>query len=353
MNMEHYLEQLELTEMMEKLDGLFAGNAWDLQGMLEQIMAGSWKTVFSMIWKGLAGSFLAEFAGMKGIMASILILGMLSVLVSAFLTSFENHQIAEIAHTIFYLLLLAILLKLFSRCFQTAKQTLEGMTQFCRFVLPALCLSLGPAAGSVTAAGYYELALLVIFLVESFILRICLPLLPVFMLLLVMNGVWEDQKLSGLMELLEKGLGTAAHFSLAAVTGLGFLQSMVAPALDSLKRGAAQKAVSAIPGIGGLAEGTTQLLLGSAVLLKNSLGLFALLLLLALVAAPVCELFLYGALLKVSGALVGVVADKRLTACIVRTADAVFLALRLVFCGAACFFIMTAIVTCLVGRGMV
>lgn len=351
MSMEHYLEQLELAEMMEKLDGLFAKNAWDLNGMLEQIMAGNWKDAFFTVWKGFTGSFATELAGMKGLMVSILILGMLSVLVSAFLESFENHQIAEIAHTIFYLLLLAVLLKIFAKCFQTAQQVLERMTQFCRLVLPALCLSLGPAAGSVTAAGYYELALLVIFLVESFLLKICLPLLPAFMLLLLMNGVWEDQKLSVLMELMEKALKTAAHFSLAAVTGLGFLQSMVAPALDSLKRSAAQKAVSAIPGIGDLAEGTTQLLLGSAVLLKNSLGMFALLLLTALLAVPFCELFLYGALLKVSGALVGVVTDKRLTACIVRTADAVFLALRLVFCGAACFFIMTAIVTCLVGRG--
>lgn len=350
-NMEHYLEQLELSELMGQLDGLFAGRSWELGSMFEQIMEGNWKEALSMMREGLFGSFVSEFAGMKELMMSILLLGILSVLVSAFLSSFENHQIAEIAHTIFYLLLLAILLKIFAQCFLTAKQVLEVMTQFCRLVLPALCLSLGPAAGSMTAAGYYELALLVIFLVESFLLHICLPFLPVFMLLVVMNGVWEDQKLSALTELLEKGLRLAAHFSLATVTGLGFLQSMVAPALDSLKRSTLQKAVSAIPGIGDLAEGTTQLILGSAVLLKNSLGMFVLLLLAALVAIPLGELFLYGILLKLSGALVGVVADKRLTACIVRTADAVFLALRLVFGAAACFFIMTAIVTCLVGRG--
>lgn len=351
MNMEHYLEQLELAEMMEKLDGLFDRSSWDFGGMLERIMEGEWEAVFKAVWQGIAGSFLGELAGMKSLMVSIVLLCMLSVLVSAFLSSFENHQIAEIAHTIFYLLLLAILLKIFTRCYQTAQQVLEAMTQFSKLVLPALCLSLGPAAGSVTAAGYYELALLVIFLVESFILRICLPALPVFMLLLLMNGVWEDQKLAALMELVEKALQAAAKFSLAAVTGLGVLQSMVAPALDSLKRSTAQKAVSAIPGLGGIADGATQLLLGSAVLLKNSLGMFALLLLVALIAVPFFELLLYGVLLKVSGALAGVVADKRLTACIVRTADAIFLSLRLAFCSAACFFIMTAIVTCLVGKG--
>lgn len=351
MKMEHYLEQLDMTEMMENLDGLFPESAWNLSGMFDQILAGNWKAALSMIWQGIFGRLLSEAAGMKGLMATILLLGLLSVLISGFMTGFENQQIAEIAHTIFYLLLLAVLLKIFYQCYQTACQVLEVMTQFSGFVLPALCLSLGPAAGTVTAAGYYELALLLIFLVESFILRICMPFMPVFMLLLLMNGVWEEGKLAALMELLEKGLFAAAKFCIASVTGFGFLQSMVAPALDGLKRGAAQKVVSAIPGLGDLAETTTQLLIGSAVLVKNSLGVFALLLLTALVAVPFGKLLLYGVLLKVSGALVGMAADKRLTNSILRTADAVFLSLRLAGCSAACFFILTAIITCLVGRG--
>lgn len=348
MNMEHYLEQLDLTEMMAELNGFFPDFSWNLTAVFEQIMAGNWKECGSLLWKGISGAFLNEAAGMKGLLASILILGMLSVLISSFMTSFENYQIAEIAHYIFYLLLLAVLLKIFSASYKTAQQVLNEMTRFSKLVLPALCLSLGPAAGTVTAAGYYELALALIFLVETFLLNLCLPLMPVFMLLLLMNGVWEEGKLASLMELLEKGLCAAAKFSLAAVTGMSVLQSMVAPALDGLKRSAAQKAVSAIPALGGLAENTAQLLVGSAVLLKNSLGLFALVLLAGLVAIPFLELFAYGSLLKIAGALIGIVADRRLTACVNRTADAVFLTLRLTATGAACFFILAAIVTCLV-----
>ena len=239
-------------------------------------------------------------------------------------------------------------LKIFSAGYELARHSLTAMTGVSKLTLPALCLSLGPAAGSVTAAGYYELALLLIFLVETFLLKICLPLLPVFMLLLLMNGVWEEGRLSLLSALLEKGLRAAAKFCLGAVTGLGVLQSMVAPALDGLKRTAAQKAVSAIPALGDLAEGTTQVLIGSAVLVKNGIGLFAVLLLAALLAVPFFKLFAYGVLLKAAGALVGIVADKRLVGCIERTADAVFLTLRLAASGAACFLILIAIVICLV-----
>ena len=72
------------------------------------------------------------------------------------------------------------------------------------------------------------------------------------------------------MELVEKSLSWILKFCLGTVTGLGVLQSMVAPALDAWKRTAAQKAIAAIAGLGDLAEGTAQVLLGSAVLVKNS-----------------------------------------------------------------------------------
>lgn len=56
---------------------------------------------------------------------------------------------------------------------------------------------------------------------------------------------------------------------LTCITGIGLLQSMVTPVLEQLKLNVAGKALSAIPGLGGLAEGTAQLLIGSAVLVKT------------------------------------------------------------------------------------
>ncbi len=348
--MEHYLEQLDLAEMMAELDAFFPEFSLDLSQVLEQILEGKAREAFQGVWKEILDGAFAQVAGMRGILVSILILGLLSVLLSGFAAGVENRQIADIAHYIFFLLLLTILLKIFYQCNQIAGGILQNMAQFARLTLPALCLSLGPSTGTLTAAGYYELALVLIFLVESFLSSVCLPVLSAFMLLLLMNGVWEEGKLSSLMELVEKALRGAAKVSLTTVTGLGILQSMVAPALDGLKRGAAQKVISAIPGLGGLAESTTQLLIGSAVLIKNSIGLLFLLLLAAMTALPLLKLCLYGVMLKIGGALIGIVADRRLASCVNKTADAVFLALKLSGTGAACFFVLTAIITCLVGQ---
>ena len=351
--MEHYLQQFDLAELMNQLDSFFPTMKLDWQALFSLILEGEWKQAFWTMCQSLAGTLGGQIGGMKNLLASILILGVLSVLVTSFLSGFENHQTAQVGYAVFYLLLLAILFRIFSACYEVAGELLSLLGQFCSLMFPALCLSLSAAAGSLTAAGYYQTALFLIAVSETLLLKICLPALSALMLLLLMNGIWEEGKLSFLMELVEKAVRTVVKVAVGAVTGLSVLQSMVSPVVDGLKRGAAQKAVAAIPGIGDMAEGTAQRLVGSAVLVKNSIGMFALLLLAALVALPCLKLFLYGFLLKVGGALIGVVADKRLTGCVIRTGDVIWLMLRLCLAGAGGFMILIAIVTCLVGKGTV
>ena len=341
-NTEHYLEQLNLTELMEQLNRCFSSAFladFSLEQLFSDILSGNGKEALQLLGRQIAGSVGQEFSGMRQILSVLLLLGILSVLVSCLMGSFENQQVAQIAHDMFFLLVLTVLLKVFSAVYRITGSTLETLKQFSHLTLPALCLSLGPAAGSVTAAGYYELTLGFIFLIERFLTGFCLLLLPFWMLLVVLSGVWEEGRLSAMMELVEKSLSWILKFCLGTVTGLGVLQSMVA-----------QKAIAAIPGLGDLAEGTAQVLLGSAVLVKNSLGMFVGILLAVLLVVPLLKIAAYGVVLKLAGAFVGLVADKRLTACMTKTADVVFSSLKLAGTGAACFWILAAIVSCLAGR---
>ena len=350
--MEHYLEQLDMGELMGQLDSFFPEAEWDAARLFSQVRQGDWNGAAAAVWENLAVSLGGQAEGMKGLLVSILILGVLSVLVTAFLSGFDNPQTAQVGYAVFYLLLLSVLFRIFAACYEAAGELLTGVGQFAGVLFPALCLSLSLSAGSLTAAGYYQIAVFLIALSENLLVRICLPALAAYMLLVLMNGIWEEGKLSALMDLTEKAVHTVMKLSVSAVTGLGVLQSMVAPVLDGLKRTAVSRTVAVIPGIGDLAEGTTRLLLGSAVLVKNSLGVLGLLLLAALMAVPCCKLFLYGLLLKLGGALIGVAADKRLTGCCVKAGDAIWLLLKLCLAGAGGFVVLVAVIICVVGKGV-
>ena len=67
---------------------------------------------------------------------------------------------------------------------------------------------------------------------------------------------------------------------LGAIVGLQIVRNMVSPVMDAMKRSAVGKAASAIPGIGNAVTAVTELVLTSAVMVRNSFGAVIVILLL-------------------------------------------------------------------------
>lgn len=110
---------------------------------------------------------------------------------------------------------------------------------------------------------------------------VVLPLIYSYSLLNLINGIWVEEKLALLTDLLEKAIGWILKASLGVVTGISVFQSLITPVLDSVKTSAVEKALSALPGIGNAADGILELAVGSAVVIRNSIGVLLLLLLIA------------------------------------------------------------------------
>ena len=72
----------------------------------------------------------------------------------------------------------------------------------------------------------------------------------------------------------------------------------------------------------------SELALGSAVVIRNSIGVVLLLLLLLLCAAPLVKIALIALLLKTAAAFMGIISDRRITACADRAGNACLLLLR-------------------------
>ena len=66
-----------------------------------------------------------------------------------------------------------------------------------------------------------------------------------YVLLTVINGVWMEEKLTLLLELLGKVVSVGIKATLGVITGFSMLQAMVSPVLDSLQSSMMKKAVSA------------------------------------------------------------------------------------------------------------
>ncbi len=342
--------QYDLGEISRGLEEMLPDYRWDTQKILNRILQGEIFAAVGLVWEGIKGTLGAELAGLKNIFAAILILGIVSALFSNFSDIFQNHQVADISFYFLYLLLMAVLMKTFLAASGIASGMVADIVLFIKMFIPTYFMAVGAAQGPASAIVYYQFMLLLAYGVEKLLSSVLLPMIYSYVLLALMNGVWAEERLTLLLECLKKGIGLGLKVALGAVTSLSVFQSMITPVLDSLQGTAVKKAISVIPGIGNLAEGVTEMVVGSAVLIKNSIGLLLLLLLLAICLVPLAKLFLIACVMKGSAALAGIVSDRRITGCTDRVGDGSLLLFRTAFTAVALFLIVIAVVAYTTGK---
>lgn len=338
-------EELGLDDLRDGLSELFPSYDIDPEALLEQLLTGDVLGAMTGLFSGTIRELSVQAQGLRGILVWLLILGVASALMSHFVDIFDRSQVADLSFYLMYMLMAAILLKCFAQAAETARVTMENIVLFVRLLVPAYMTAVGLAAGSVTMSVTYQLLLLMIYGVEALLIGIALPMTQGYLLIAVVNGVWQEGKLSLLADLLEKGIGWLLKAALAVVTGVSVFQAAVTPMLDATRTGLLQKMLSMVPGIGGAAGSVTGLIVGSALVIKNCVGVLFLILLVVLCAAPLLHIFLIGFLLKCAAALMGIVSDRRIVGCANRTGAAAMLLLRTTGTSVLLFLIAIAVVT--------
>lgn len=345
MDLDTIWQDYGLDRLSEGIQQLFPGSGISAERLLEQVMSGDILGALSDLFTGGAAGITNQLSGMKNVFIWLLVLGIVSSLITHFVEIFDVHQVADMSFYFMYLLFTAILLKCFLQAADTALQTLEDITLFIRLLVPAYLISVGVSTGAVTVSVVCQLMLLVIYGVEYILSGWVIPLVYSFVMLSMVNGIWVEEKLTMLIELLEKAVGWILKGAVWVVTGISVFQALITPVVDSVKRSALQKIVSAIPGVGNVADGAVELVLGSALVIKNSIGVVLLILILVLCAAPLLKIGLIAGVLKCSAAFMGVVGDKRITTCVNRAGDGGLLLLKTTATAILLFLISIAVVS--------
>lgn len=342
----------EIDTMEERFEALFPTYQFDGKQVLSLILQGKIKEAVITLASGLTGMIKTQFSEIRTLFVMILLLGITAALFSNFADIFQSRQVSDIAFYFIYLLLTAGLLKVFGNAAAVVSDMLNQLITFMQLFIPTYLLAVGTAAGAASAAAYYQLFLLIVYLIEKFYVSLLLPMIYSFILLSVINGVWMEEKLNLLLDFVQKLVGWGIKITLGIITGFSLLQSMISPVVDAMEASALKKAVSMIPGIGGLTEGMFEMVAGSAILIKNSIGIYITLVMLFVCILPVVKILLLSGTLKAGAALIGIVSDKRMTNLANRVGDGSLMLLKVALSAIALFIISIAIVAYSTNRGM-
>lgn len=340
-----------LDELEEGMRSLFPEYNLSLPALLERIMEGDILGAMTQFLGGIISGMATSATGMKNIFVWLIVLGVVAAVMTHFIDIFDKHQVADLGFYFVYLLMTAVLLKSFSQTMETAAATIENIVIFVKLLVPTYLLSVGIATGTTTVSAYYQLMLLLIYGAENVLVGVVIPLIYSKCLFSLINGIWVEEKLGALIKLMDRIIGWILKASIGIVTGISVFQAVITPVIDSVKASTVQKALSAIPGMGNVAEGVVELVVGSAVIIKNSIGIVLLILLLVLCAAPLLQIFFAAILMKGAAAIMGIVSNKRLTTCVDQTGDSCMLLFRTTGTAMFLFMITLAVVAMATNRG--
>lgn len=340
-----------LDELQEGMDVLFPEYEIRVQELFERMLQGDILSCLTELMRQTIAKLSADAVGLKNLFIWLILLGIASALLSHVVELFDAHQVADLGFYFVYLSMIAVLLRCFLDSAETAGQALENIVLFGRLLVPVYLIAVGAATGSISAAAYYQLFLILIYGVEKLLLGVGLPLCYAFCMLNVINGIWPEEKLSLFIDFVKKCIDWLIKGAIGIVTGVSVFQSLLNPVLDAFRAGGMQKAMTAIPGMGNAAEGVLELAVGSAVVIKNSVGVVLLCGLLLLCVNPLLKILLTALVIKLSAALMGMVSDKRITLAANRAGDAALCLLRTTATGFFLFFISLAVSTLATNRG--
>lgn len=222
---------------------------------------------------------------------------------------------------------------------------IQFMTVFGPIYFPAVAV----AKGSVTAISFYSLTLFLVYLVEMFLKYVVLPAIHIYILVSMLNYLTKESYLSKLAELIKTVLVWIMKTILAGVVGLNLVQSLLSPAMDTVKRSALTRGTEAIPGIGDAIGGVTEVIFASAVLVKNGIGVVGAIICFALCLMPIVQIGAIALLYKLAAALMQPVSDVRIIGCMETVGEGMRLLIRAVFTVGMLFLITIILVAASTG----
>lgn len=340
------LAELDLDSLEEFLQKNGMGDmiSFSFRELVQMLMTGDISGAALGCLDTIKAQLFREIAANGRFIGQVMILGLLGAVFANYSSIFSGSQIAEAGFYVTYLLIITFLASSFLTGLSVTGELLERLLEFMRALLPSFFLVVSFAGGSVTSAAGCALLLFSMNLAQWLFLHLFLPLIRIHILLVLAGHLVKEDLFSRLTELLEQGIRWGLKTMTGVILGFHILQGMVAPYADSVKNAPLHRMVSVIPGVGQGAAAISQMVLGAGVLIKNSVGAGAVLILFFLAAVPLLKLVVLCLFYQGAAALLQPVCDKRLVSCISAVGTGSRLLLSAAFSALLLFVLSIAII---------
>lgn len=338
------LAEFDFNEIEENLDQMFPQEKITFSDVVYTLISGDMTETIRIFLQFVADQISYEFDYNRRSLVYVLMTALTAAVFSNFAGAFKNRQISDISFYIMYMLLITLCLTSFRTSAAGLEDRLGTLVDFMRVLCPSYFLAVAFASGSVTSLFFYNVILFLIYIVELVIVRFLLPVVNIYIMVRVLGNLTGEDFLSEFADLIRKGVSWILKTLLICVVSVNVVQGLLAPAIDAVKRSALTRTAEALPWVGNAVGGVTEVVLGTAVLIKNGIGMAGAVITIAICAVPILQMLIMAFMYKLAAALVQPVSDKRITTCISGVSEGYEIMVKVIFSTGLLFMITIAIV---------
>jgi stage III sporulation protein AE len=321
---ESFYDEVEMNQLSKELSGIN-----DRYGVENDI---SFDELYSLLLEGKVDETVGQaveylYTGLSQELLDnrlLLIKLMVLVVIGAIFNNYSSilkfSFVGEQGFFITYLMIAVLLMQSFTLVYDMAEETVYYIKDLMTCMLPAFYMSLVLCSGLTTSQMVNSMFLTMLTVVEKILLNVVLPGIRIYFLIVVLNQINQKDRFSKLASLIKQGLQLILKAVVTGIIGLNMMKSILLPVYENAKYNVLQKGLSVVPG-GSSLSGLSTILVGAGVLIKNSVGLAAVVVLLVLASVPLLKIFIFYVIYKVILALIQPISDNRILAGIQGAAD--------------------------------
>lgn len=342
----------DFSGVQEVLNRSVTSNSMNFTDILVKLVSGDEKFSFGGVWNFAVNTFFADIAYNREAIVLLVLIGISAAVFANISSVFAGGQVAETAFYITYLLFISVVAVAFGTISRTAANVLSDVAEFMEALVPSFFLAVGMVSGSGASVMFYEITLGLILLLDKVLLRLIIPMIDTYVVIIMVNYLSKEDFLTKLAELIQTVIKWGLNTLLTLSLGMNVIQGLILPLANTVKNTALVKAVSIIPGIGSGADAVWETVLGTGVLIKNGIGTAALIALFLIIAVPLAKMAIFVLMYQGAGAVLQPISDKRVNEALSGVCEGAKLLFKTVFMAAVLFAVSIAIVCAATNGGL-
>jgi len=185
-------------------------------------------------------------------------------------------------------------------------ETIIELSEYGKLLLPVISAALAAQGGTTTSASLYAGTAVFSSALSILISKLLVPMLYIFLFLSIACCAIREEVLQNIRNLIKWAISWCLKIILYVFTGYMSITGVVSGSVDASAIKAAKLAISGmVPVVGGIISDASESIIISASVMKNAVGVYGLLVLIALIVGPFIKIGAQYLLLKATAAICG------------------------------------------------